>query len=378
MNLDFTSEQIMLKESAAKFFANECNYEKVKRIEETAQGYQPELWKKAAELGWTGMLFPEEYGGYGGTFMDIVVILEEIGKAVFPSPFFSTVIQCGLLILEGGTEEQKKDLLSRISEGTLIMALAQYEAETDYGFDSIAMAAEPKGDGYVLNGTKLFVMDANISAKLIVAAKAGGAGLSLFLVDAQDPGLKITKLPYVSSENACEVVFKDVKVAKTDMIGVPGAGAAILDKMYAKAAVAKAAEMSGGCKAAIDMTAKYAKEREQYGNPIGGYQAIQHFMSNMLIAYDTCNNYLYRVTCMIDEGEDFAREASALKAVANEAYRFVTERAVKIHGGIGTAREADIALFYRRAHPFSMICGSSSYHYEKVAQSLLKDGLEAF
>jgi acyl-CoA dehydrogenase len=378
MNLDFTSEQNMLKESAAKFFANECNYEKVKKIEETEKGYLPELWRKAAELGWTGMLFPEKYGGYGGTFMDIVIILEEIGKAVFPSPFFSTVIQCGLLILEGGNEEQKKDLLGKISDGSLIMALAQYEAETDYGYDSIAMVAGPKGDGYVLNGTKLFVMDANIAGKLIVVAKAGAAGVSLFLVDAKDPGVKITKLPYVSSENACEVVFRDVNVAKKDMIGAPGAGAALLDKMYVKAAVAKAAEMSGGCKAAIDMTSKYAKEREQYGNPIGGYQAIQHFMSNMLIAYDTCNNYLYRVTCMIDEGEEFDREASALKAVANEAYRFVTERAVKIHGGIGTSREADIALFYRRAHPFSMICGSTSYHYEKVAQSLLKDGLEAF
>jgi acyl-CoA dehydrogenase len=378
MDLDFTSEQIMLRESAARFFANECNYEKVKKIEETEKGYSPELWQKTAELGWTGMLFPESYGGYGGTFMDIVIILEEMGKAVFPSPFFSTVVQCGLLILEGGTEEQKRDLLGKIAEGSLIMALAQYEAETDYSFDSIVMTAEPKSGGYVLNGTKLFVMDANIADKIIVAAKAGSAGLSLFLVNARDPGVKITKLAYVSSENACEVVFKDVRVAKADMIGAPGGGSAILDKMYAKAVVAKAAEMSGGCKAAIDMTAKYAREREQYGNPIGGYQAIQHFMSNMLLAYDTCNNYLYRVACMIDEGEDFARDSSALKAVANEAYRFVTERAVKIHGGIGTTREADIALYYRRAHPFSMICGSTSYHYEKVAQKLLSEGLEAF
>ena len=240
------------------------------------------------------------------------------------------------------------------------------------------MKAEPQGDNFILNGTKLFVMDANIAEKLIVAAQAGNAGLSLFLVDAKAPGVKITKLPYVSSENACEVIFKDVKVAKKDMLGAPGDGAALLEKMYAKATVAKAAEMSGGCRAAIDMTAKYAREREQYGNPIGGYQAIQHFMANMLLAYDTCNNYLYRVTCMIDEGEDFMPDASALKAIANEAYRFVTERAVKIHGGIGTTREADIALYYRRAHPFSMICGSTTYHYEKVAQSLLTKGMEAF
>jgi acyl-CoA dehydrogenase len=378
MDLDFTSEQTMLRDSAAKFFVNECDYEKVKHIEETGDGYSPELWQKVAELGWTGMVFPENYGGYGGTFMDLVIIQEEIGKAVFPSPFFSTVVQCGLLILEGGTEEQKTDLLGRISEGSLIMSLAQYEPETDFSYESIAMTAEPKGDDYVLNGTKLIAMDANIANKLIVAAKAGKAGLSLFLVDPKAPGIKITKLPYVSSENACEVLFKDVKVNKTELLGAPGQGAALLEKMYAKAAVAKAAEMAGGCKAAIDMTAKYAREREQYGNPIGGYQAIQHFMANMLMASDTCTNYLYRVTCMIDEGDQFEVDASALKAVANEAYRFVTERAVKIHGGIGTTREANIALFYRRAHPFSMICGSTSYHYENIAQKLLKEGMGAF
>ena len=146
MNLDFSSEQIILRESAAKFFANECNYEKVKHIEETEKGYSPELWQKVAELGWTGMLFPESYGGFGGTFVDLVIILEEIGKACFPSPFFSSVVQCGLLILEGCTEEQKKDLLSRIADGSLIMALAQYEAETDFSYESITMKAEPKGD----------------------------------------------------------------------------------------------------------------------------------------------------------------------------------------------------------------------------------------
>ena len=305
MDLDFTSEQTMLRESAAKFLSNQCNYEKVKHIEDTREGYSPELWQTAAELGWTGLLFPESFGGYGGTFMDVVIIMEEIGKAAYPSPFFSTVIQCGLLVLEGGTDKQKKELLSKISEGSLIMALAQYEAETDYSYESITMTAEPEARGYVLNGTKLFAMDANVADKLIVVAHAGTKGLSLFIVNAHVPGVTITKLPYVSSENACQVVFKDVQVENADLLGAPGSAASMLDKMYAKAAVAKAAEMSGGCKAAIDMTAKYAREREQYGNPIGGYQAIQHFMSNMLLAYDTCNNYLYRVACMIDEEEDF-------------------------------------------------------------------------
>jgi len=378
MDLDFTSEQTMLRDSAAKFFAGECTFEEVKKIEETEEGYSPELWRKVAELGWTGLLFPGSYGGYDGTFTDLVILQEEMGKAVFPSPFFSTVVQCGLLILEGGTEEQKQALLSRISEGSLIMALAQYEQETDYTPGSVTMAAKSEGDKYVLNGAKLFVMDANIAEKLIVVARTGNAGISLLLVDAHDPGVKITKMPTVAKDNLCEVVLKDVAVSKEDLIGPPGSGEALLEKMYAKATVAKTAEMVGGCRLCIDMTAAYARSREQYGNPIGGYQAIQHFMANMLLAYDTSSNYLYGVTRMIEEGEDFSRDASALKAHVNESYRYVTERAVKIHGGIGTTREADVALFYRRAHPYTLMCGSSAYHYERVAETLLTEGLEAF
>jgi len=377
MNLDFTSEQNMLRDSAAKFFANECNFEKVKHIEESAEGYSSELWQKMAELGWLGMLFPEQYGGYGGTFMDLCVLLEEMGKTVYPSPFMSTVVTCGLAVLEGGSEDQKTELLGKIVEGSLIMSLCQAEPESDDSYESLQMEAAAKGDGYVLNGKKLMCMDANIANKLIVVAKAGG-GIGLFLVDAKAPGVSIEKVPFVSSENACVVNFKDVAVAKADVIGAPGAGAAILDKMYDKAAVAKSAEMLGGCKAAIGMTAKYANERVQYGNPIGGYQAIQHFMANMLISYDPAYNFLWKVAWMIDEGIDFSRDASALKAVSNESYRFCSERGVKIFGGIGTAREADIALYYRRAHPYSMEFGSTAYHYEKVAQSLLKEGLGAY
>jgi len=378
MDLDFTSEQEMLRDSAAKFFSKECQFDRVKEVEETEEGYSSELWQKVVELGWAGLIFPEEYGGYGGMFMDLIIIQEEIGKAVFLSPFFSSVIQCGLIILEGGTEKKKKDLLGQIAEGTLIMSLAHYEEESSYHIASVNMTAEIQGDEYVLNGTKMFVMDANICNKLIVVAKTGDDGLSLFLVDADDPGLTITKIPTISRDNSCEVIFKDVKVSKEDVIGSPGNGLEVLEKMYAKATIAKAAEMVGGCRVCIDITGEYAKQREQYGKPIGGYQAIQHYMANMLLAYDTSSNYLYRVACMVDEGDDFGAEASSLKACVNENFKFVSERAVQIHGGIGTTREADIALFYRRAHPYKSMCGDTAYHYEKVAEKLLTGGLISY
>ena len=371
MDLDFSSEQEILRDSAARFLANECPYDRVKEIEESEEGYDPDLWRQVAELGWTGLLFPEKYGGYEAQFLDLIVIEEEIGKAVFPSPFFSTVIQCGIAILEGGTEEQKEDLLAQISEGSLIMALAQYEEDASVNPASLSMKAEPQGEEYLLNGTKMFVVDANIANKLLVAAHAGDKGLSLFVVDTQDPGLTITKMPTVGMDNTCEVIFKGVKAT---LLGETGTGVDVLQKMTAKAMVAKSAEMVGGAKVCIDITAAYAREREQYGKPIGGYQAIWHYMANMLLAYDTTSNYLYRVACMVDEGSAFELDAMALKAGCNDAFDFIAERSVQIHGGIGTTREANIGLFYRRAKTYESIMGSPEHQYEKIADQILTEG----
>ena len=370
MDLGFSSDQNLLRDSIAEFLAKECLFERVKELEESEEGYDPKLWKKMAELGWMESHLPEEYGGYGDPFIDLVIIMEEIGKAAYPSPFFSALIQCGFTILGGGSEEQKKTLLPKIAQGKLIMALAQYEEEGSYLETEINMPAVLSGEKYVLNGPKMFVTDANIAEKLIVAALVENMGVTLFLVDTCDPGVAITKMPCIAMDNTCEVVFNDVRVSKEDIIGKPGEGWQILSKMFPKATVAKCAEMVGACKATIDMTVAYAKRREQYGNPIGGYQIIQHYMANMLLGYDTCVNYLYKVAWMIDEGMDAFREVSALKARVNEQNKFITERGVHIHGGVGTTREFDVALFFRRSKSGEFVLGDTDYHYEKVAQGL--------
>jgi len=370
MDLDFNSEQNLLRETAAKFFAKECSFEKVKEIEESDTGYSKELWARMAELGWLGVIFPEEYGGYGGQFIDLSIIIEEMGKAALPSPFFSTVIQCGLIIMESASEDQKKELLAKISEGSLIMALAQYEKEVSYLSSGINMTAELSGDKYLLNGVKMFVMDANIADKIIVFAKTSDAGTTLFLVDGKESGISCSKMPGIGMDNNCEVIFKDVKVSKDDIIGEPGKGWEIFEKVSSAMTVAKCAEMIGGCKVSIDITADYSKEREQYGKPIGGFQAIQHYLANMLLGYDTSFNYLYKVVWMIDEGMDCAKEASTLKSQVNEKYKFITERGVQIHGGVGTSREFDIGLFYRRAKASENIMGDTIYHCEIVVSEL--------
>lgn len=370
MDMGFSAEQEMLRKSVAEFLSKECPFETVKEIEETPEGFSKKMWKKIAELGWMEIYYPEAYGGYGDPLMDLYIIIEEMGKAAFPSPFISTVVQCGLSILEGGSEDQKKDLLSRIARGKLIMALAQYEPEASYLEGGINLPAAQDGDGYVLDGTKMFVMDASIADTLLVAANVADAGVTLFLVDAGDPGVTIREMPSIGMDNCCEVAFKGVKASGADMIGAPGKGWEILEAVHPKAVLAKCAEMLGGCRASLDMTTAYAKERVQYGKPIGGFQAIQHFMADMQLAYDTSVNLFYKLVWKLEEKMEAAMDVAGLKAKLNEDYKFISERGVHIHGGIGTTREYDVGIFYRRAKAAEFAMGDTDFHLEKVAQGL--------
>ena len=372
MNLDFSNEQTMIKAEAANFLKKECPYDRVKELEESEEGYDPQMWKKMAELGWMALLFPQEYEGDGGEFMDTALILEAMGSMVTPSPFFSTVVQCGLTLLEGGTEEQKKKLIPQIIDGKLIMALAQYEEDGSYEVKDIHFKAKAQDNSYVLNGVKLFVMDANIADKMVVVAKTDKNQISLLLVDTDLPGITITKMPTVAMDNNCEVIFKNVKVPKESIIGQAGNAESVLKNMNLKAAILKSAEMLGGCKTVIDMTTEYAKQRIQYSVPIGGFQAIQHFIANMLIAYDTNINYLYRVICKVDQGEDFEIDAYGLKANVNDAYNFISERGVHIHGAIGTTREGNPGLFYHKAKACEFVCGDTPNFFEKMFDKLME------
>ncbi len=369
MDFDFTSDQEMLRKSVAEFLKKECPYERVKEIEDTEEGYDPKLWKKMARLEWMGIYFPEEYGGFEDPLMNLCLIMEEMGKMAYVSPYFSTVVQCGILVMEGGNKKQKKDILSKIIKGKLIMALARYEEDASHDPSFIQMPATVSGDGYTLNGTKLFVGDANIADKIIVAARTD-KGVTLFLVDAKAEGITIKKRKSIAKDNTCDVILNNVTVSKDDMLGKPGQGEALLNSMTQKATVAKVAEMIGGCEAAILMTAEYAKGRVQYKTPIAAFQAIQHFMSDMKLGYDSCLNFYYKVAWMVDEGVECSKDISALKGRMNEVYNFIGDRGVQIHGGIGTTREFNIALFFRRAKAFEFMMGDSDYHYEKVAEAL--------
>ena len=375
MNLDFNEDQEMLRSSAKNFAEKECPKDMVRKIEESDRGYSPEIWKKMAELGWLGIAFPEKYGGYGGDFMNLIVLMEEMGRNILPSPFFSTVVLCGLAILEGGTEKQKSEYLSKIAAGEVIMSFALYEPNASYSASGITATAVTKDDGYVINGTKLFVADANIADYLLVAARTDDTGnpeegVTIFLVEAKATGITSTKMPTIGSDNMCEVIFGNVKVPRDNALGKVGNGWSVIKRSSEKAIMAKCAEMVGGAQASLDMTNAYAKERVQYRVPIAKFQVIQHYLANMWIKVDTSRNILYEAAWMVGQNIPCSKKVSAAKSWINEAYKFVTERGIQIHGAIGTTREGDIGLYYRRAKAAELMLGDTNDHLEKIAKEM--------
>jgi alkylation response protein AidB-like acyl-CoA dehydrogenase len=375
MDFGFTEEQEMLRTSARDFLTTECPTDLVKEMAEDEQGYKPDMWAKMAELGWMGLAFPEQYDGMGMTFLDLAVLLEETGRAVLPGPFFSSVVEAGFAVLEAGSEEQKKEILSRIATGEAIATLAVTEPSASYEPSAIAVTAKAEGDGYVISGTKLFVENAHIADYIIVAArtKKGGKpeqGITLFVVEGKAPGISTTLLKTISGSKQCEVIFDKVKAPKSSVLGKVDQGWAAVEKVIQKAAVAKCAEMVGGAQAALDMSVAYAKERVQFGKPIGAFQAIQHHCANMLIDVDSSRFLTYQAAWKVSEGMEATMEVSMAKAWVNEAYRRVTQLGHQIHGGIGFCMDHDMPLYFKAAKTGESLFGTSDWHREKVAQEL--------
>jgi len=370
MDLAFSEEQEMLKKMARDFLSKECPKTLVRQMEEDDKGYTPDLWAKMAELGWMGLAFPEAYGGGGGSFLDLAVLLEEQGRACLPGPFFSTVVLGGYTILEAGTEEQKKEFLPKISQGKEIITLALTEPSATYSAEGIELAATAEGDHEILNGTKLFVADAHVANHLIVAAKAARGGITLFIVDAKSPGISYTLLKTIASDKQCEVVFDKVKVPKKNILGGQGKGWLVIEKVLQRAAVAKCAEMLGGAQQVLEMTVDYAKQRVQFGKPIGSFQAIQHHCANMAIDVDGCRFITYQAAWMLSEGIPATKEVAMAKAWTSEAYRRVTALGHQVHGGIGFIKDHDMQLYYRRAKAAEVTYGDADFHREVVAREI--------
>ena len=375
MDFALSEEQEMLRNSARDFLTKECPKTLVRQMETDEKGYSPNLWKGMADLGWTGLVFPETYGGSGMTFLDLAVLIEELGRAIAPSPFLPTVVYCGLPILAAGTEEQKKQFLPKIAKGDMIMTLALTEPSATWDAGGITVKATAEGDDFVISGTKLFVSDAHIASYLLVVARTKEGkhkeeGITLFLVDAKSPGITLNPLKTMGSDKQFEIIFNKVKVPKKNILGKLDHGWSIIQDLMPKATLAQCALMVGGSQQVLEMTVSYAKERVQFGKPIGSFQAIQHKCANMATDVDGSRFITYQAAWKLNEGLNCALEVSMAKAWVSEAYRRTCAEGHQIHGGIGFIKDHDMQLYYRRAKASELAFGDADYHRDLVAKQI--------
>lgn len=373
MDFDFSEVQEMLRKDARRFLTEKCPKTYVRKMEEDEKGFTPDVWKEMAGLGWMGLVFPEKYGGLNMSFLELAVLLEEMGRACLPGPYFSAVLLGGLPILEAGTEEQKQEFLPKIARGEMIVTMALTEPSGAYEPSGIETKAMLQGDKYVIDGTKLFVTDAHVADYMIVVARTApgkSRGISLFLVDAKSSGIRYTLLKTISSDRQCEVVFNKVAVSKKNLLGKLNQGWSLVERVLLLAAAGKCAEMIGGAQQVLEMTVDYAKQRVQFGRPIGAFQAVQHHCANMAIDVEGSRFITYQVAWMLSQNMPCDKEISMAKAWVSDAYRRVVALGHQVHGGIGFTKDHDMQLYFRRAKAGEVLFGDGDYHREKVAQAL--------
>ena len=377
MDFAFTEEQEELRESARGFLEEFSGSEQVRRAAESELGYDPELWKQlGAELGWTSVVIPEEYGGLGLSYVELVALLEMMGGALLCAPFFSSVCLGGNALLIGGTEEQKQQHLPGIAEGQTRATLAATEANGRWDAMGIEALARADGGDFVLNGTKTFVVDGGCADLLIVAARREGSsgeeGISLFVVPGDAPGIERRTLPTMDqTRRQAEVALRDVRLPAAALMGEEGAGWAALKETLERAAVALSAEQVGGAQRCLDMAVDYAKEREQFGRPIGSFQAIKHKCADMMVVVESARSAAYYAGCVVAEASDeLPAVASLAKAYASDAYFKCAADSLQIHGGVGFTWEYDVHLYFKRAKSSETLLGDAAYHRELLARHI--------
>jgi alkylation response protein AidB-like acyl-CoA dehydrogenase len=372
MKLNLTEEQEMLKKTARDFLADKCSKPFVKQMEESETGYSRELWQEMAELGWIGLAFPEKYGGGDMSFLDLAVLLEEMGRACLPGPFFPTVVLGGLSILDLGSEKQKQEYLPKIIHGEKILTLALTEpGYHNYDTSSVTVEAARNDGSYIISGTKLFVADAHIADYLLCVARTKPKdGVTIFLADAKNPRIKYTVLKTIAGDKLCEVIFDQMPVPEANILGQLDQGWSAVQKIIQRAAVGKCCEMVGNIQRVLEMTVDYAKERKQFDRPIGSFQAIQHYCADMATDVDSARFSTYQAAWKLSKGLPCTKEVAIAKAWISEASQRVFALAHQIHGAIGATIEHDLHYYTRRAKAAELAFGDADFYREVVAKEM--------
>jgi len=372
MKLTLTEEQEMLRKTARDFLVDKCSKTFVKQTQESEAGYSRELWREMAELGWMGLPFPEKYGGGDMNFLDLAVILEEMGRACLPGPFFSTVILGGLPILDFGSEEQKQEYLPKLIGGEKIFTLALTEpGYQNYDASSIIVEATPDNGNYIINGTKLFVPDAHIADYLLCVARTRPEnGVGIFLTDANNPRINYNVLKTIAGDKLCEVVFDQVLIPEVNILGQLAQGWSAVQKIIERATVGKCCELVGNMQRILEMTINYAKERKQFDRPIGSFQVMQHYCADMATDVDCARLSTYQAAWMLGKGLPCTKEVAIAKAWIGEASQRVSALAHQIHGAIGVTMEHDLHFHTRLAKAAELAYGDTNFYREVVAKEM--------
>lgn len=369
MNFDLSEEQQILVDSVAKFVANDSPVERFRKLRDTERGWDPSVWARMGEFGWLGVAYPEEQGGFGGRFVDLALILEQLGRGLVPEPIVPSVVLAGGLLSRLGSDAQRERFLAPMIEGRTSLALAYAERQSRFTPHDCRTRAERRGAGWVLSGEKTWVLNGHAADQLVVVARTAGdpldrEGLSLFVVDGDAPGLERIRVPGMDGQRSALVRLRGVEVGAERLLGEAGAARPHLEWALDRAAAAACAEGQGEIQELFDRTVAYLKQRAQFGVPIGSFQALQHRAADMYAETELCRSTMILAAIAADYADADERQAeiSAAKLQLSRGGWFVQENAIQLFGGIGVTDEQDEGLFFKRLRVLQGLFGDADWH----------------
>jgi len=378
MDLDFTEEQIALREMVRRVCAEHVPVEVVRALENDATGFSAEFWKQLGELGLLGILIPEQYGGAEMSMLDAAIVYEEFGRALAPSPHFVSAVLGAGVLLAAGSDAQQQEWLPKIATGEAILTPAWYEPDRSTRARGVQLAATPDGDSFRLDGVKRHVHFASAASRLVVLARTGPADedIDLFLVDPNATGVTLTQQRSLATDTQYRVDFAGVEVSAADRIGAPGSGWQTWRRVMLDGIILAAAQANGGADRALEITCEYAAEREQFGKPLAAFQAISHYLADAATAVTGATTLAYEAAWARSQGRSVDRLAPMAKLFACQTYRDVTAMAEQVWGGVGFTIEYDIQLFFRRAKQLQLAWWDTRDLEEQVAASVLGEAAD--
>jgi alkylation response protein AidB-like acyl-CoA dehydrogenase len=380
MNFEFSEEQTMIKDSVSRFVREQYDFDTRRGIIASDEGISREFWAMFAELGWLSVPFAEEYGGFGGNAVDIAVVMEELGKGIVVEPYASTVVVFGGLLSASTNRDLKEQVIPSVIEGNCLGSFAYVEPQSRFEMTDVKTTATPNDSGYTLNGVKTVVANGGTANKFIVTARTSGeqfdpSGISLFLVDAESPGVDVKAYKMMDGQSAATVTFVDVSVTESQLLNTAGEGIDLVDRVMPQILIGLSAEALGIMATLNTLTVDYTKTRQQFGTPISSFQVLQHRMVDTFMACEQTKSLLYRGLCeskSVAEGETaadaLAKTVHALKATVARYGKTIGEEAIQLHGGIGMTDELNIGHYVKRLMMINTTFGDGDFHQKKFNQ----------